>query len=191
MAEFIRRGRHKWLVRVFKGRDENGRRIFANKTITGTKDDAENWAYDQKRQQTTANPLIGELLDDLILDYKVNGKSLAWATIVCDVHLRPVFGSLKASKMSTEHAKRYMAARQTAGRINATPLTGNWRYYDARSIWRGGIHHRRSQRSPISPRLKRTMSGRDFSRMSSTGHCLPSCRNGTPGPSVRLLHRGT
>ena len=120
MAEFIRRGRNKWLVRVFKGRDGNGRRIFANKTITGTKEDAENWAYDQKRQQTTSNPLIAELLDDLILDYKVNGKSLAWAKIVCDVHLRPVFGSLKASKMTTEHAKRYMEARQEVGRKNAT-----------------------------------------------------------------------
>lgn len=120
MATVIKRGRNKWLVRVFKGRDASGRRIFVNRTVTGTKEDAKNWAYEEKRRETAANPTIGELLDDLILDYRVNGKSLAWAEIVCNVHLRPVFGGIKAARMATQLAEQYMLTRQKAGRKNST-----------------------------------------------------------------------
>ena len=124
MAMLINRGRNKWLVRVFLGRDEaTGKRIFSNKTIEGTKEEAQNWAYDEKRRRqggALANYTIGALLDSLLDDYKVNGKDLAWATIVCDIHLRPFFGAMPAARLTTDKVRRYMAARQAKGRANAT-----------------------------------------------------------------------
>jgi hypothetical protein len=40
--------------------------------------------------------MIGTLLDDLLLDYKTNGKHLDWADLVLVVrfHLRPFFGAM-------------------------------------------------------------------------------------------------
>src|ERR1044071_8857311 len=106
MAEFIRRGRDKWLVRGFIGRDDaTGKRLFINKTITGTKEDAQNWAINEKRKQqggAVHNYTIGALLDSLLDDYNVNGKDLPWAKIVCDIHLRPFFGAMLAAKLTTD-----------------------------------------------------------------------------------------
>ena len=41
-GQIIKRGDKIWLVRIFLGRDENGKRRYTNKTIHGTKKNAEN-----------------------------------------------------------------------------------------------------------------------------------------------------
>ena len=60
-----------------------------------------------------------ELLDDVLLDYEVNEKSLEWARIV-DGHLRPFFGPMPASAVSTAAINRYIAQRRREGVKNAT-----------------------------------------------------------------------
>ena len=42
-GQIIKRGERTWYVRVFLGRDDNGRRHFHNKTIRGTKKDAQQY----------------------------------------------------------------------------------------------------------------------------------------------------
>ena len=42
-GQIIKRGDHTWLVRIFTGRDEKGKRRYVNKTIHGTKKDAEKY----------------------------------------------------------------------------------------------------------------------------------------------------
>ena len=37
----VRRGKDKWLIRIFLGRDENGKTQFFNETFQGKKKDAE------------------------------------------------------------------------------------------------------------------------------------------------------
>ncbi len=37
----VKRGKDTWLVRIFLGRDENGKTKFFNETVKGKKNDAE------------------------------------------------------------------------------------------------------------------------------------------------------
>ena len=42
-GQIIKRGDKNWLVRIFTGRDDKGKRQYLNKTIHGTKKDAEKY----------------------------------------------------------------------------------------------------------------------------------------------------
>jgi integrase len=42
-GQIIKRGDKTWVVRIFQGRDENGKRRYVNKTIHGTKKNAEKY----------------------------------------------------------------------------------------------------------------------------------------------------
>jgi len=44
----VKRGKDKWLVRVFLGRDENGKTKFFNEMVEGKKDDAK--AFEAKKK---------------------------------------------------------------------------------------------------------------------------------------------
>jgi len=64
---------------------------------------------------------VGELLDDLLLDYQVNGKAYRdFAEPIVRVQLRPVFGSMRATELDTPAVQRYMADRRKQGAANAT-----------------------------------------------------------------------
>lgn len=55
MAQVIRRGENVWLVRVFHGRDGDGKRRFENKTIRGNKKAALAWARDTETKISTGD----------------------------------------------------------------------------------------------------------------------------------------
>jgi|SRR5579872_1886265 len=118
-GQIIARGERTWMVRVYIGRDpQTGRRTNENKTIHGTKKDAERYRNAAVRERDlgnlghSADTNISVLLNDLLLDYKVNGKSQYWAALVVRVHLLPFFGGMKASAVGTDQIQGYIAARQ-------------------------------------------------------------------------------
>jgi integrase len=126
-GQLIRRGARTWLVRVYTGLDETGKRQYYNKTVNGTKHDAQDALNDLLRDRSlghltsqTENRTVTAILDDLVLDYKVNGKSLDWCRIVVDKHLRPFFGEMALSKVTTDAVNRYIAARHDGGIQNGT-----------------------------------------------------------------------
>src|SRR5260370_37636164 len=57
---------------------------------------------------------VGDLLDGLERDYKINGKDHDWAERVLRKHLRPYFGSLRAAMLKYENAQRYIEQRQAS-----------------------------------------------------------------------------
>ena len=60
------------------------------------------------------------MLSDLLPDYKINGKDLAWAKVVVGKHLKPAFGEVAISKLNADHISRCIAERRAAGAANAT-----------------------------------------------------------------------
>jgi len=62
---------------------------------------------------------VAELLNDLKLDFEINGKSVDWLRYV-DGHLRPFFGSTRASAVTTAQIRQYMAQRRAQGVANST-----------------------------------------------------------------------
>jgi integrase len=59
------------------------------------------------------------LLDMLLADYEINGKSLKWAGYV-DGHLRPFFGGMRVVSVGTDAFARYIAERRKNGALNST-----------------------------------------------------------------------
>mgnify|MGYP001618755455 CR=1 FL=1 len=126
MAEIKQRGRNKWFVRVFLGRDpQTGKSVCACRTITGNKKDAEQWAIEAERERDLGGGLASKatvdgLLESLKLDYRINGKNYHWAERIVRVNLMPYFGKMRIAKVTTDTVNRYMAARQTDGIANST-----------------------------------------------------------------------
>ena len=52
---------------------------------------------------------MGALLDDLLADYKINGKCYEWADHKVRVHIRPFFGGMKAAKIGTDQIRAFIA----------------------------------------------------------------------------------
>lgn len=126
-GQIINRGKRTWVVRVFVGRDEAGKRQYHNKTVHGNKRDAEDALTDLLKERNAGalhtgadNRLVGGLLDELLRDYRINGKSIAWAEIVVGTHLRPEFGEIPISKFSSALVTRYIEQRKAKGRANST-----------------------------------------------------------------------
>jgi hypothetical protein len=64
---------------------------------------------------------LSELLDDVLTDYKVNGRrSLDTVTYYIEGHLRPYFGTRKAASITTADVRAYVAERQVKEAANAT-----------------------------------------------------------------------
>src|SRR4051794_5268067 len=109
------------------GRDaQSGKRIYENATIHGTKKVAEKALNAMLTDRDTGGfagrnkAAIATLLDDLLHDYRENNKSIEWAEMVVEKHLRPAFGHILVSKFETDHARRYIAERKTKGRATGT-----------------------------------------------------------------------
>jgi integrase len=125
-GQIIERGERTWLVRVYTGRDAQGKRQYVGHTVHGTKKDAQTWLNNALRekdlgtfagvQHTTMNALF----DDVLEDYRVNGQDHEWAEGVVRVRLRPHFGAMKASKVGTAEIRKFVAAKQEQGMANAT-----------------------------------------------------------------------
>lgn len=126
-GQIIARGKSTWMIRVFVGRDDNGKRLYHNQTIRGTKRDAQDVLSKLLLESSTGalkitneRRVIGTLLDDLLADYKINGKDYEWAGRVVNLQLRPAFGELAISKLGTSLLNRYIEKRKAEGRANAT-----------------------------------------------------------------------
>jgi integrase len=61
----------------------------------------------------TNRVVMGELLDDVLTDYRVNGKrSLDTLTNHIELHLRPFFGEWKAASITPADVRKYVLSRQ-------------------------------------------------------------------------------
>ncbi len=127
MAQITARGRGKWLVRVFLGRDGQGKRQFKTRTITGGRKDAERWGVEVERDRDLAGTgaavlsvTVGDLLDDLLRDYRLNKKDLNSAEQIVRLHLRPTFGAMSASRLGTTDLHRFTEVRLNEGAAPAT-----------------------------------------------------------------------
>jgi integrase len=126
-GQIISRGKSTWLVRVFLGRDpDTGKRRYHNKTIRGNKKDAEGVLTDLLKSRNAGllsvgseSLMIGELIDDVVRDYRINGQSVQWAGILA-AHLRPMFGTMAVSSIRTKHRDKYIDQRRSQGRANST-----------------------------------------------------------------------
>jgi integrase len=125
-GQIIERGERTWLVRVYIGRDRDGKRKYESHTVHGTKKDARTWLnaklteLDLGTYANVQRTTMDALFDALLTDYRVNGRDYGWAERVVRVHLRPQFGAMKAANVGTDQIQEYINHRQAAGAANGT-----------------------------------------------------------------------
>ena len=126
-GQIIFRSRNTWLVRVYLGCDGSGKRIYENKTIHGNKKDAEAYLSEALRRRdlggTEAVALrtaINELLENLLTDYRINGKDYDWAERKVRLHVRPFFGAMQVRKLTTSNIQEFIERRHGEHAANAT-----------------------------------------------------------------------
>lgn len=113
-GQIEKRGDGKWMVRVFLGRDDQGKRHFHSKTIHGTKRDAE--AYRRRVQGevhdgTFAQPTretVGGFLDRWIRDvarHRVRAKTLETYRTYLERYVKPGVGLRRLRDLRPDHVQ--------------------------------------------------------------------------------------
>lgn len=107
-GQVIKRGKRKWLVRIFTGRDGNGKRRYFNKPIHGTKKDAENYlsrTLTEMSQGTFVPPsmsTVGEYLDEWLkksAKQELSERTYTHQSYCLDRYVRPTLGPRKLSSI--------------------------------------------------------------------------------------------
>ncbi|EGD51740.1 integrase family protein [Thermoanaerobacter ethanolicus JW 200] len=109
IGQIINRGKDKWLVRIFLGYDENGKRKYHNKTIYGSKKDAEKYKIEKLNEINKgifvepANITLKEYLDEWIktsLKGRVKATTYQSYVKIIELYIKPVLGDYKISKLN-------------------------------------------------------------------------------------------
>ncbi|MDQ3208712.1 MAG: site-specific integrase, partial [Gemmatimonadota bacterium] len=110
MAKPIQRGERTWLLRIFLGRDPNGKRRFLNKTVHGTKRDAirEQTRLTRDRDigttvlpsRQTVGSFLGEWID-VIAKARVRPVTHLSYAAWLNRHVIPVIGHIRLSSLTT------------------------------------------------------------------------------------------
>src|SRR5690242_1330291 len=114
-GQMIRRGKDRWLVRVARGRDAAGKRLYHNKTIRGTRRDAQSYLTKILREIDTAAfvqpsalslaSFIEEWLS-LVASQRVRPRTLADYRSLAARYLLPSLGSRKLSQLAPPDIQR-------------------------------------------------------------------------------------
>lgn len=107
-GQVIRRGERKFLIRIPMGKDAAGRRLIFNKTIHGTKKEAETWAGRAMGRVSRGEPIedgsrtMGEWLDEWLAAkaHTIRPRSLEIYRENVKRHIRPALGGFKLAAIS-------------------------------------------------------------------------------------------
>lgn len=106
-GQIIKRGENTWLVRIFLGRDCKGKRSYHNKTINGTKKDAQRYAREKERARDIGLPLepitvtVNDYLDRWLkfCEQHVRDNSHYWYSQLMECYVRPTLGAHQLTRL--------------------------------------------------------------------------------------------
>jgi integrase len=111
-GQIISRGKDKWLVRVFLGRDENGKRKYHNKTIHGNKKEAQKYLNAVLREKDLgtfrepSNITVDEYLTNWMetsAKQRLRPRTYAIYEDYLRIYIRPAIGKIKIDKLTPLH----------------------------------------------------------------------------------------
>ena len=82
-GRIVNRGKDKWLVRIYRGRDSEGKRTYVNTTIFGSKKDAQKWLTAKLREKD-----LGICIEPATMH--LNSFLDKWLEEIARVRVRPV-----------------------------------------------------------------------------------------------------
>jgi integrase len=105
-----KRGENKWLVRIFLGRDLNGKTIHLNKTINGPKKDAQKFLNEKLRERDLGINIesrsisLDKFLDQWLVDVakpRLRSSTFSSYESVLKNYVRPALGNQKISEIQS------------------------------------------------------------------------------------------
>lgn len=123
-GQIIKRGDDTWLVRIFMGRDAQGKRRYMNKTIKGKKRDAETYLSKTATSISTGTFVepsalsVGEYLDrwlHTVARHRVRERTFVDYSELIDRYVRPSLGEKRLSDLRPLHIQSLYTELQERG----------------------------------------------------------------------------
>lgn len=123
-GQIINRGKRTWLVRIYLGRGANGKRKYKNKTIHGTKDDAQKYLNAKLREKDlgiladAGNQTLNEFLDMWLKTAVKPRVSLRTADnykFLIEKYVKDAIGDIKLENLSRLGIEKIYADMQEKG----------------------------------------------------------------------------
>lgn len=164
-GQIIKRGEKIWLVRIFMGRDGQGKRRYVNKTVHGTKKDASTYLATTLTAISTgtfveASPmLIDEYLDrwlETAARPRVRERTFNDYESLVSRYVRPVLGSKKLSEVRPLDVQKLYGDMQERG---LSPRSVRYTHAVLSSAFKQAVRWRMLARNPCEavelPRMER------------------------------------
>lgn len=122
-GQIIERGNGSWLVKVYRGRDGNGKRLYANYTVRGKRSDAQKYLTAKMREKDLGvfievnKQTLNEHLDNWLKLIKVRVAEQTFNSYegMLRVHIRGPIGQLRLSNIKTHDIQTIYAAMLERG----------------------------------------------------------------------------
>lgn len=123
-GQIIKRGDNVWIVRIFQGRDETGKRHYLNKTIRGTKKDATKYLTAKLRDKDLglniepASESLNKYLDKWLEDTvkaRVRGRTFEDYKALLKRYIRQPLGATKLANLRPADIQRVYRSMQERG----------------------------------------------------------------------------
>lgn len=128
-GQVIKRGENSWLLRIYLGEDSNGKRRYANKTVRGTKRDAQKWLNSALRDQDLgifvepAAITLNEYLDkwlEAVARPRVSQRTADGYAGLLERYIRPAIGHKRLESLQPLDIQKVygeMQARKLSARV--------------------------------------------------------------------------
>jgi integrase len=122
-GQIIPRGKDKWLVKVFRGRDGHGKRIVSSKVISGSKSEAQKFLTSKLREldlgtfvtssRTTLNQHLDQWLE--LIKPRVAEQTFGSYESLLRIHVRSSIGVLQLSRVRISDVQQVIVDMQSKG----------------------------------------------------------------------------
>ena len=123
-GQITKRSDNTWLIRIFLGRDENGKRKYQNKTVHGTKKDAQKYLTAKLREKDlgilieSSSLTLNEFLDrwlETAVKPRVSQRTADNYRFLLKKYIREPLGSKKLENLQTLDIQKVYAEMQVGG----------------------------------------------------------------------------
>lgn len=122
-GQIIEKGKGKWLIRVFRGRDANGRKLYFNKVVSGSKTDALKFLTAKQREKDigifidSSKQTLNDHLDNwlAIVKGRVTSQTFESYSNQLKLNIRPQIGHMKLSEIKINHVQHAYLAMEEKG----------------------------------------------------------------------------
>ncbi len=123
-GQIIKRGENTWYVRIFLGRDANGKRRYFNKTIHGTKKDAQKFLTAKVREKDLGNIIeptsltLNQFIDrwlEVAVRPRVSQRTADGYKSLLERYIKNPLGQKKIEELHTLDIQKVYAQMQEKG----------------------------------------------------------------------------